>query len=209
MSLNKKELRQLIFHNFTSDELQFNIVFHNFYEFSGGTSKRLPNPDAYNEYISELVAYCEQNNEFPKLLKAIKKERPGLSLPTSRVFISHALADRDIALRFANDLKAIGIDTWISYKDIQPGEAWMTAIGEGIGACDVFLLLMTPDAFNSKGVKREIDMALTLMYDEEIEFLSLLIKQCDVPRTIRPYQYISFLDGYNNGWNKLRETLDN
>lgn len=217
MSLNKEELHQLIKQNFTSDELQFDIVHYHFYEFSGGTSRRLSNADAYNEYISELIAYCKKNNAFPKLLRAIEKERPSLSWVTQKmwtqlgksisVFISHALADRDIALRFAGDLKAIGIDTWISYKDIQPGESWMTAIGEGISACDVFLLLMTPDAFKSKGVKREIDIALTLEYEGKIKFQSLLIKQCDIHPAIGPYQYISFLDGYNNGWNKLRETL--
>jgi TIR domain len=77
-----------------------------------------------------------------------------------RVFISHASAQRATAVALAEAMEATGVSTWISYRDIKPGEDWVDAIPVGVRSAEVVLVLVSPEAMSSDWVDRELMMAV-------------------------------------------------
>jgi hypothetical protein len=80
---------------------------------------------------------------------------PDLLLPAQReVFLSYARADREIAGRLDERLRAAGRTTWIDRSGIEATEEWLAAIHAGIDRSDNFVLLVSPRSVGV-GVVRE------------------------------------------------------
>lgn len=54
-----------------------------------------------------------------------------------------------------SDLARDSHKVWIDQHYIAGGDDWMDAIGEALQVCDVLLLVLSPDALNSKYIKME------------------------------------------------------
>ena len=93
-------------------------------------------------------------------------------------FLSHASKDHAKATRLRKMLLAHGVPVWYSRHHITGGQQWQDEIGEALARCDWFLLLLTPNAVESKWVRLEVGYALSKSrYDERI--IPLLFKECD------------------------------
>lgn len=75
------------------------------------------------------------------------------------VFISHASADRDIALRVCACLEGHGVACWVAPRDIPAGALWGEAILDAISQASIFLILVSADANASSHVLRELERA--------------------------------------------------
>jgi WD40 repeat protein len=73
----------------------------------------------------------------------------------AQVFISYSRADEEIARKIATDLDRLNLDVWIDTDDIPPGVNWSTAIQEGLDACEVLILIISPDSMASSNVTDE------------------------------------------------------
>lgn len=78
---------------------------------------------------------------------------------THDVFISYRSEDRDAAERLCAGLEGQGIRCWIAPRNIPIGTEWPTAIVGAIGACRVFVMVLSANSQNAKQISREAELA--------------------------------------------------
>ena len=81
---------------------------------------------------------------------------------SKEIFISYSRRDQEFVTRLASDLDAQVAGVWFDQSAIQAGEKWHDEIMEGIRECKAFILVLSPDAAESKYVREEINKALEL-----------------------------------------------
>ena len=72
----------------------------------------------------------------------------------AHVFISYAHTDRAYARKLADQLLANGFDMWIDDR-IDLGTNWEHEIFKSIDSCDAFIVIMSPESYESLWVQRE------------------------------------------------------
>lgn len=78
------------------------------------------------------------------------------------VFISHSSSDDEAARSLARKLEdTASCAAWMSERDIHLGGDYATDIARTIRACDAFVLLLSPAAFTSDHVNKEVGLAIT------------------------------------------------
>jgi hypothetical protein len=127
-----------------------------------------------------------------------------------RIFISHNQVDNELGHKLADDLKReIGDDAvWYDTRGgLRGGDIWQEIITKELNKCNVFIVLLSPEANRSDWVKREIRMALRR---KRLSIIPLICRPCVVPSDLRDYQYISFLypKSYDLAFQELRAALD-
>jgi hypothetical protein len=75
------------------------------------------------------------------------------------IFISYSRKDESFIKQLYQALSDRGISAWYDREDIGVGSQWATEIVEGIRACRVFLLVLSPDSAASVNVRKEVDLA--------------------------------------------------
>ena len=78
------------------------------------------------------------------------------------IFISYSRRDQEFVTRLASDLNAQVAGVWFDQSSIQLGEKWHDEIMEGIRDCKAFILVLSPDAMESRYVHEEVNKALEL-----------------------------------------------
>jgi hypothetical protein len=86
---------------------------------------------------------------------------PGIVMPKD-IFISYSRRDQEFVTRLASDLDAQVAGVWFDQSAIQAGENWQAEIMEGISECKAFILVLSPDAMESRYVREEVNKALEL-----------------------------------------------
>ncbi len=82
----------------------------------------------------------------------------------SRIFISYAREDADVALRIYDDLKDDGLDPWLDTQDLLPGEEWERTITHVIRDSSYFLALISKYSVGKSGfVQKELRQGLCLL----------------------------------------------
>ncbi|HVF24874.1 MAG TPA: toll/interleukin-1 receptor domain-containing protein [Anaerolineales bacterium] len=81
---------------------------------------------------------------------------------TKDIFISYSRRDQEFVTRLAGDLDAQVAGVWFDQSTIQLGQKWYDEIMEGIRDCKAFILVLSPDAAESKYVREEVNKALEL-----------------------------------------------
>lgn len=78
------------------------------------------------------------------------------------IFISYSRRDQEFVTRLAVDLNAQVAGVWFDQSAIQAGQKWHDEIMDGIRECKAFILVLSPDAAESKYVREEVNKALEL-----------------------------------------------
>ena len=78
------------------------------------------------------------------------------------IFISYSRRDQEFVTRLASDLDAQVAGVWFDQSAIQLGQKWHDEIMDGIRECKAFILVLSPDAAESKYVREEVNKALEL-----------------------------------------------
>jgi hypothetical protein len=121
-------------------------------------------------------------------------------------FVSHSNKDELFVERFISVLARHGIDGWYSSRRILPGQQWHDEIGRALARCDWFLLILTPDAVESRWVKHELLYALDNAPFKDGRIIPLLYRTCDWRKlsfTLGSFQMIDFRKGIQAGYQKL------
>jgi hypothetical protein len=101
----------------------------------------------------------------------------------SRVFVSYAPSDRDIALRVADALRSNGVDAWLDAY-IALDERWADTIREQIAAADAYVLLISPE--QSESSRFELTEVLKRAWaDRSKKVLPVLIGGAEPPGYLR------------------------
>jgi len=77
------------------------------------------------------------------------------------VFISYRRKDLDFVTRLHQELTSRGISAWFDMENIEVADHWRSSIAEGIRACKIFVLVLSPDAVESVNIRKEVDLAET------------------------------------------------
>ena len=78
------------------------------------------------------------------------------------IFISYSRRDQEFVTRLAHDLNTQVAGVWFDQSTIQLGQKWHDEIMDGIRECKAFILVLSPDAAESKYVREEVNKALEL-----------------------------------------------
>lgn len=77
-----------------------------------------------------------------------------------KVFISHSMADKNLAGKMAEKLKAEGFTVTNPTADIGPGENIALKVGKALEQAGAMIALLSPDSARSEWVQNEIGFAL-------------------------------------------------
>ena len=118
-------------------------------------------------------------------------------------FFSYSREDSEFALRLAQDLREGGASVWIDQLDIQPGEAWDSAVEQAVTRCQRMVVILSPISVKSTNVRNEIVFAL----DEKKIIVPVLYQDCVIPLQLRRIQYTDFRTDYARSLKILLKTL--
>ncbi len=117
------------------------------------------------------------------------------------IFISYSHQDNDYAHELANEIETQGFTVWIDDL-INYGDRWSREIEIHLNACKVFILIMSPESFDSDWVHNELSYAQDL--DKRI--FPLLLKGKTSWLSVKSLQYIDVTD-YSFPNNKFYDHL--
>jgi hypothetical protein len=116
---------------------------------------------------------------------AVPKELPAAyqftekNMANNDVFISYRRKDLEFVIRLHKELTDRGLTAWFDQENIEVADHWRTSIAEGIRDCKVFILVLSPDAVESRNIRKEVDLA----EDHGKKIIPLMWKKTEVPST--------------------------
>ena len=133
-----------------------------------------------------------------------KTEEQNRQLTTSNhVFICYAREDESFVLQLAENLKGRGVPVWLDQWDIQPGSDWDRSIDDAIYACAKFIIVLSPQAVESREVRGELRIAL----DKHKPIIPVIHSACQIPRQLLIIQYVDFASRRPDDEAALRQLL--
>jgi hypothetical protein len=110
------------------------------------------------------------------------------TMPTA--FISYSKNDwNGFVADLVSNLNKGSQKVWVDQNYIIGGNDWMDAIGEALEVCDTLLLILSPDALNSKYVKMEY----RYFFQQEKPIIPILYRQvAQLPFELATLHYIDF-----------------
>ena len=127
--------------------------------------------------------------------------------PQPKVFLSYASEDRDTAIRIAEGLGKLGVQTW--FDAVPLGQSFSKRITEAISASDYLVLLLSPHALASDWVKYELDAALMAkeLTARDITILPVLIADTEIPGFLKGIVYLDCRKNIEQGIERLVEQI--
>ena len=105
-----------------------------------------------------------------------------------QTFISYPRKNAEFALKLARELKAAGFQVWFDQLDIPAGSRWDDEVQKALSGCEIFMVILNPEAIESQNVKDEIGYAI----DSGKRILPVLLEQCNIPFRLRRFHYVDF-----------------
>jgi formylglycine-generating enzyme required for sulfatase activity len=122
----------------------------------------------------------------------------------ARIFVSYSRKNEDFARRLAGDLDRLGADVWIDVDDIPAGMKWSTAIQQGLDACEVMIVIISPESMASTNVEDEWQYFL----DQRKPVIPVLWEPAKVHFQLKRIQYVDFhTQDYDSAFARLRSEL--
>lgn len=81
---------------------------------------------------------------------------------TPDVFISYSTADGPFAAELAEDLRRVGVESFLAPRSVRTASDWVESIRRALAECRVFILVATPKATESEWCTLEIGGAWAL-----------------------------------------------
>jgi hypothetical protein len=76
------------------------------------------------------------------------------------VFISYSDADRELAEDLKEALTDHGLDVWLVYHEVMPGDNWLHKVGNALENADAIVALISKHSMHDRDVGREISYAI-------------------------------------------------
>lgn len=99
--------------------------------------------------------------------------------PSPKAFISHASGDAAFVQKLATDLRLNGVDVWYSGWEMRPGDSIPEKVDEGLGACEIFIIVLSHLSISRRWVHTELDAATVRKLDGKIrKIIPIKIDDC-------------------------------
>ncbi|GEM_PF-5014596 len=125
---------------------------------------------------------------------------------TGHIFLSYRRTEPDsaFALRLANDLRVAGHRVWMDVAGIEGGEAWNQEIQRALDDCYAYIILLSPEALESRWVRNELLYALQ---NKPGRVYPVTLHEVKLPVELIAVQYVDFQPDYRAGLAKLLASL--
>lgn len=121
----------------------------------------------------------------------------------TRLFVSYSRKDSGFAHRLAKDLAAAGYDAWVDVSGLRGGQKWARGIDTAVRDCDVFLVVVSPEAMASEWVGKETLLAQNLRK----LILPVMCRETPLPVHLVDTQWVDFRVEYDAALPALLEAL--
>jgi hypothetical protein len=119
----------------------------------------------------------------------------------SRIFLSHASADKPIVRRVASELENAGLRVWLDEAEIRPGDSLTKKIGEALEVTSHVIAFVSEQSRMSRWVEKELGIALTdEILGKAVKVIPVRLDNCTFPPFLIDKHYVD-LRG-NEGWAK-------
>jgi len=125
-----------------------------------------------------------------------------------QVFLSYASADKEVARKITDQLRAQGVRVWFDEYELQAGDSIAEAIEQAISASDYLIVLLSPHSVNSRWVQQELNAALTReLITRDVTLLPVLIADCEIPPLLASRCYLDLRSDLEQGVKQLVEQI--
>lgn len=117
-----------------------------------------------------------------------------------KVFICHAKEDKErFVVDLATKLREKGIDAWLDKWEMRGGDSIVKRIfDEGIGGCDVFIIILSKNSINKKWVREELDSAVVKRIEGDTRIIPIIIDEnIEVPQSLKHLLWRTIKDTSN------------
>ena len=123
-----------------------------------------------------------------------------------KVFLSHSTKDADFVKQLEAAIIGAGFEKpWLCEVDVEKSENFVAAIEKGLAACEVALLIWSPDAASSKWTEEEWTSVLARQVAEQKTRLGIvMLRDHPLPELLRTKNYI---DARRDPQEALRQTV--
>jgi TIR domain./Restriction endonuclease. len=124
------------------------------------------------------------------------------------VFLSYSSKDKEVAQRIFQELRKKGIHIGLDSLEIKPGDSITNAIDETLSASDYLVVLLSPNSVKSRWVQYELATAANRkLLKRDITLLPVLIRNADIPASLKAYQYLDLRRDFDHGVAELAERI--
>lgn len=115
---------------------------------------------------------------------------------TPQVFLSHASEDKErFVLRFAQLLRAKGVDVWLDRWEMVPGDSLVDKIfQEGIGEAAAVIVVVSKHSVAKPWVREELNAAVVKRINKGSLLIPVVLDSCEVPVALQSTLYIPVHD---------------
>jgi hypothetical protein len=122
----------------------------------------------------------------------------------ARIFISYARIDEPFARQLAAALSKAEADVWLDVEDIPAGMNWSSAIQQGLNACELMIVILSPESMASRNVENEWQFYL----DEQKPIIPVLWRKTRIHFQLNRLQYINFeSQAFDEAWKQFHAEL--
>ncbi len=111
-------------------------------------------------------------------------------MPVTRLFVSHSTQDNDWCRELVAALKTAGYDVWYDEQGLTGGAVWIETLQREVQARDVFVIVLTPEAWASPWVQEEVRLALST----QRTILPVMLKPTPVAGFLLTRQWVNAAD---------------
>ncbi|MBN2303345.1 MAG: toll/interleukin-1 receptor domain-containing protein [Anaerolineae bacterium] len=139
----------------------------------------------------------------PEPVQIIEPGRGGLKIPATVTYLNFGVQDGEFAEILAEDLKRIGIQTWMAEDHVRDPQ-WATGIHPALTECKNMVVILTPLGIKATNVQEALNFFLTT---NKPVFVALL-QDADVPDVLRRKPRFDFRgDDYKRQFRQLAGSL--
>lgn len=126
-----------------------------------------------------------------------------------KIFLSHALEDKEVVLEIYHKLKKEGFKPWLDKEDLKIGEEWSKMIPKEIRESDYCMVFLSKNSVSKRGyVQKEFKIALEVLDNipsGKVFVLPVKLDNCEVPEEFMKFHWINYYE--EGGGDKLINTL--
>lgn len=113
----------------------------------------------------------------------------------NQAFISHSRRDDAFVDWLTGMLRLRGVSYWRDQREIEVGDPVSETIQQALTDVYCFIVVLTPEALQSKWVTAEIQQALALAESGKLRIVPVLLADCEVPEPLAKLDYADFRHG--------------
>lgn len=121
------------------------------------------------------------------------------------IFLSYKSEEIEWVKQLKEDLRRRGVKVWLDQDEIRWGDHFAEALEKALELSKTMGLVVTPESINSNWVKEEYYRALSLVNEDQLRLIPILLRTAVIPGFLKGRQYADFTnkDQYERNVDRL------